>query len=170
MTKFRVFLFLFIPFIAGAFVGIRFPSLDVEQQKEMVGFIADFSQSGLFNIVAPIAVLIFAIYVFIYGQVPRELRGARKLLLFWLPGVAFSCSIPFFTALLGFLVAYKGELETTKLAVITVVGFVYSVVFFVGMLLPAFEGVYPKDVGQKRKVYSLLVVSLGIVALWQYFT
>ncbi|WFB49799.1 hypothetical protein [Vibrio coralliilyticus] len=170
MTKLKILLFLLLPFVVGAFIGIRFPNLNIEQQKQMIAFIADFSQSGLFNIVAPIAVLIVAIYVFIYGQIPRNLSGVRKILLLWLPNVALGCTVPFFTALIGFLIAYNGELETAKLTVITVFAFVYSVVFFVGMLLPAFEGVYPKSVADKRKVYALLVVSLGVATLWQYLT
>ena len=169
MKTLKIFLFLIIPFIVGWGIGLRYPSLELEQQKEMIGMIAEFSQSGVFNIIAPIAVLVFAIYVFIYGQVPRELTESRRLLLFWLPNVALGCTVPFFTSLFGFLVSYKGEIETTKLAVITLVGFFYSVVVFVGMLLPAFEGMYPHDISKKRKIYALWVVSFGFVVLLQYF-
>lgn len=167
MTKLKLYFPLIIPFIVGAVIGLIFPNLDLEKQREMISFITGFSQPEMFNIVAPIAVLIFAMYVFVYGQVPRDLSGTRKFLLFLLPSAALSYTVPFFTALLGFLMTYNGKLETTKLAVFSIVGFIYSVVFFVGMLLPAFEGIYPSEIDQKRKIYVLLVMSLGLVTLWQ---
>ncbi|HGS4642759.1 TPA: hypothetical protein ACMDO7_003548 [Vibrio cholerae] len=170
MTKLKLGLFFVPSLLAGAYVGLRFPSLDTQEQKEMVGFIVGFSQSDLFNIAAPLSVLIFAIYVFIFGQIPRKLSGKRKVILFWLPGLSLTCSMPFFTALLSFLVVYSGDLETTKLIVYSLLGFIYSVVFLLGMLAPAFEGMYPKEISQKRRVYVLLVISLFLVMVLGYFT
>ncbi|MCG9597289.1 hypothetical protein L1D15_11240 [Vibrio sp. Isolate25] len=170
MSKLRLCLIPIIPLMTGIIVGLLFPYAEKNQQEEMVSFMADFAQTGLFNILAPLAVIVFAIYVFIFGQIPKDISGKRKMLLLWLPTIALGCTLPFFIVLLGFFLTYNGVIDTTKLIVVGIVGFVYSIVFFVGMLLPAVEGFCPKDVSSKRKVYVLLLVSLGLVILWQNFT
>jgi hypothetical protein len=169
MKNIMLYLSVIVPFITGTFLGEFFPIDDTVKQKEYVNIILTFAQSEIFNVLAPLSVVLFAIYVFVFGQIDLNISKVRKALLYALPSFSYGCVMPFYISIFGFLLTYNGSIDTMKLAVFSVFGFVYSVGFFTLMLLPAHEGIYPKSVKAKRKLYGLLVVSFVLLTIYEQF-
>ena len=159
-----------LPLVIGMVIGVFYQYASGDTQSNMEQGILGFSNQFVFEMFVFLNILLVAIYVFIKGQVENPLSKLEKFLFYWLPATALGFVVPFFGAMYGFIIGHPTSPDLINLAILGVFAFIWSAGFFMLLLLPAHSGIYPKNIRDKRLLYSAITISMFAVYGWRFVT
>jgi len=159
-----------LPLVVGIVIGVLYQYASGDTQSDMEQGILGFSNQFVFEMFVFLNILLVAIYVFIKGQVENPLSKLEKFLFYWLPATALGFVVPFFGAMYGFIIGHPTSPDLINLAILGVFAFIWSAGFFMLLLLPAHSGIYPKNIKDKRLLYSAITISMFAVYGWRFVT
>lgn len=159
-----------LPLLIGAVIGWLYQHASTSAQEEMRGGILGFSNQYVFELFVFVNLLLVCGYVFTKGQVEAPFNKVEKFIFYILPGAVLGFVVPFFGALYGFIIGHPGEPDLVNIAILGVVALVWSVGFYLLLLAPAYSGVYPKNVSNKKKLYCAVLLSTVSVYAWNFVT
>jgi hypothetical protein len=157
-----------LPFLLGIACGWLYPDLSATNQARVGEGLTGLANPELFNLLALVSVCVISLRVIFAGPITQQRTRFENAALYWLPGVAFGCCVPFFAGFAGFVLGHPNDPALSKLAVLAVVAFIWSAGFLFALLLPAHVGFPPHDPETKRKAYKIVFISAVAAAVWFY--
>jgi hypothetical protein len=152
----------------GAFAGRIYPVLSPANRQHVNDAINGLANPSLFNFLALVSVGIVSLRVIFRGPVTGALSRTEQVLLFGLPGVALSLCVPFFISVAGFIWGHPANPALTNLAVMAVLGFIWSAGFLLLLILPAHANVPPRRLKLKHDFYVIVLVSMSLAGVIYY--
>ena len=150
-----------LPVMIGLLIGLTFQFMDAQNQIKAISVILSTANKELFNFAALLGVVLISIQFLVFGGIRQNMPRYQSWLIFTPITIAFSCSVPFFTALFAFFISYSGEENINLLMVLSIYAFLVTVGVLVGFLVLAHEDILSSNLQSKRLIFfSVLIASI----------